>query len=214
MAKVVLPAKRAERNYRMVSLRLFKDLSFCSFDTSRIDCGLFDVRHNFFYKGSKIDWVLIEKHKILPGAFAYPLPARKEIPYAPALLRHSFADLVDILFFDYQAAVAVFVDDIALVVAEVVRFAGFGGVAVGVVVEIEAGIAQAILVYIGLAMRVERQQDIAVALEGGVYLAHHIGGSTVAGIVVGAAAFVRTKFFVRPPENGLTALQTYSFAHD
>ena len=211
MAKAVLPAKRAERNYRMVSLRLFKDLSFCSFDTSRIDCDLFDVH---LYKGSKIDWVLIGEHKILPGAFAYPLPARKEIPYAPALLRHSFAGLVDILFFDHQAAVAVFVDDIALVVAEVVRFTGLGGVAVGVIVEVEAGIAQAILVYIGLAMRIERQQDIAVALESGVYLAHHIGGGAVAGIVVGAAAFVRTKFFVRSPENGLTALQTYSFAHN
>lgn len=164
--------------------------------------------------GSKIDWALLEERKTLLCAFASPKPEREETLFVLTLPHYSFVGLIDILFFHHQTTIAIFVDDIALVVAEVVGLAGLGGVAVGVVVEIEAGIAQTILVYIGLAMWVERQQDIAVALEGGVYLAHHIGSGTVAGIVVGAAAFVRTEFFVRSPENGLTALQTYSFAHD
>ena len=113
----------------------------------------------------------------------------------------------------YNGVKVVFDGKVAHFVAEIIHFAGFGGVNIGKEIKVEAFFEQHFFVYRGFFVGYKIIQDTPVFLEFGVYVADVVGHFPVFAVVVAVAALVGTELFINPPNNGFVTFGT-GFVHD
>jgi hypothetical protein len=107
----------------------------------------------------------------------------------------------------------VFDGKVAHFVAEIIHFAGFGGVNIGKEIKVEAFFEQHFLVNRGFFVGYKIIQDTPVFLKFGVYVADVVGHLPVFAVVVTVAALVGTELFINPPNNRFVTFGT-GFVHD
>ena len=113
---------------------------------------------------------------------------------------------------DYGIKV-VFDGKIAHFVAEIIHFAGFGGVNIGKEIKVETFFEEHFLVHRGFFFRDKLIQDTPVFLKFGVHIPDVVGHFPVFAVVVAVAALVGTELFINPPNNRLVTFGT-GFLHD
>jgi len=113
----------------------------------------------------------------------------------------------------YNGVKVVFDGKIAHFVAEIIHFAGFGGVNIGKEIKIVALFEQHFLVHSGFFFRNKLIQNAPVFLKFGVNIPDIVGHLPVFAVVVAVAALVGTELFINPPNNRLVTFGT-GFLHE